>query len=128
MTRRTPRRSREGMTLIEIMVVILLIGMLAAGVAVHVMGAKEESEVRIARTGAFAIRSAAMMLRLDEPGSPCPTVDALVERELLDPEASVVDPWNTGYRIECEGSRVRVFSAGPDAAHGTEDDVEGARR
>lgn len=42
---------------------------------------------------------------------------------------STVDSWGNGYRLEVRGQEIRVISAGPDAAFGTDDDlvVQGPR-
>ncbi len=126
MKRRSHRE--EGMTLIEVMVVVIILGLIAAGVAIHVVGSLDDAKIRMARTNAMTVRTAVLAYLIRSPGDDCPSVDALVEHAILDGDTSTTDPWERPFRIECEGSRVRVFSAGPDGEDGTDDDIEGRRR
>ena len=57
MNQRTVRASERGMTLIEIMVVLVILGMIAAAVAVNVVGQQQKAELRQARTDVQNIAS-----------------------------------------------------------------------
>ncbi len=105
------REAQRGMTLIEIMIVIIIMAMIATGVSLGVMKALESSRVDEAHIGSCTIRSAATLFEARNPGK-CPTMEDLA-RDYLDDEKSVVDPWEREFVIEC-GERLRVYSTGKD--------------
>ena len=114
---------RDGMTLIEIMIVVIIMAMIATAVGVAVLPAFTKSQIKQAKSDAMAVRSAVEMYLAESPGE-CPDVKALVEEDFLNKSARSVDPWGTDFEIECEGSDVTVRSAGPDKEWGGEDDIE----
>ena len=86
-TRRRQRIERqtrqEGMTLIEIMIVITIFAMIAGGVAVALLPRLEEARIKSTKTDAQALRSAVMLYVADNPRG-CPTVEDLVNERYLD--------------------------------------------
>ncbi len=117
------RARQEGMTLIEIMIVVIIMAMIATGVAVAVMPQFERSQVNSAKIGVQAIRSAVSLYLAENPGK-CPTAEELKEEKYLDKNKSIKDPWDKDYIITCEaGDDPEVYSMGPDMQEGTEDDV-----
>lgn len=56
-------------------------------------------------------------------GEGCPTLDDLLEANVIDSATTTEDPWGQAYLIECEGTHVAVLSSGQDRVFGTEDDV-----
>ena len=48
---------------------------------------------------------------------------SLIATGTLDEDNDTLDPWGTGWRIACDGSRASVSSDGPDRERGTEDDL-----
>ena len=128
-TTETPRRHRiaqatrrEGMTLIEIMIVITIFAMIAGGVAVALLPRLEEARIKSTKTDAQALRSAVMLYIADNPRG-CPTVEDLVSERYLDGSRRTTDAWNTEFQITCEDGDVAVLSAGPDLEFNTEDDI-----
>jgi general secretion pathway protein G len=116
------RRSQEGFTLIEIMIVITIFAMMAGGVAVALLPQLEKAKIKTTRTDAQALRSAVMLYVADNPRR-CPTVEDLVSERYLDGSRRTTDAWETPYQISCEDGDVSVFSAGPDLEFSTEDDI-----
>lgn len=117
------RARQEGMTLIEIMIVVIIMAMIATGVAVAVMPQFERSQVNSARIGVQAIRQAVSLYLAENPGK-CPTAEELKEERFLDKNKSIKDPWDKDFIIKCEaGDDPDVYSMGPDMQEGTEDDV-----
>jgi general secretion pathway protein G len=123
---RLQRRARalEGMSLIEVMVVVTIIALIAGGVAVAVMPKLNEARIKGTQTDAQAVRAAAQMFMMENPRGGCPSVDDLIEERILDSKKRVSDAWDNEFRIECEGGEPFVISAGPDGQFGTEDDIE----
>jgi general secretion pathway protein G len=113
---------REGMTLIEIMIVITIFAMIAGGVAVALLPRLEEARIKSTKTDAQALRSAVMLYVADNPRG-CPTVEDLVNERYLDGSRRTTDAWDTDFQISCEDGDVAVISAGPDLEFNTEDDI-----
>ena len=123
LARRLANRNRqEGMTLIEIMIVITIFAMIAGGVAVALLPRLEEARIKSTKTDAQALRSAVMLYVADTPRG-CPTVEDLVNERYLDGSKRTADAWDTDFQISCEDGDIAVVSAGPDLEFNTEDDI-----
>ena len=120
--RRRLRRRTEGMTLVEIMIVVIIMAMIATGVAVVAFPMIEESNKQQTESDLAAIRSAAETFRLLNRNADCPDVEALVEEGLISSQVRTTDAWGNEFDIEC-GNEVYVRSAGGDGEWGTEDDL-----
>ncbi|KPK15172.1 MAG: hypothetical protein AMJ62_10220 [Myxococcales bacterium SG8_38] len=117
------RKHQEGMTLIEIMIVITIFAMIAGGVAVALLPRLEEARIKSTKTDAQALRSAVMLYVADNPRG-CPTVEELVSERYLDSSRRTADAWDTPFQISCEEGDIVVISAGPDLELNTEDDIQ----
>ena len=113
---------KEGMTLIEIMIVITIFAMIAGGVAVALLPQLDKARVKSTKTDAQALRSAVMLYVADNPRE-CPTVEDLVSERYLDGSRRTADAWDTDFQITCEDGDIAVISAGPDLEFNTEDDI-----
>jgi len=113
---------REGMTLIEIMIVITIFAMIAGGVAVALLPQLDKARIKSTKTDAQALRSAVMLYVADNPRQ-CPTVEDLVNDRYLDGSRRTADAWDTDFQISCEDGDIAIVSAGPDLEFNTEDDI-----
>jgi general secretion pathway protein G len=131
-----PRRE-EGFTLIEIMVVVVILGILAALVAPNVISRIDDAQVSRAKGDIRAIESALQLYRLDN--FRYPTTDQGLEALVNQPaDPSIrnwrkggyldkvpVDPWGTPYQYLNPGqsgsSEFDVFTLGADVQPGGED-------
>lgn len=120
--RRSRKRSERGMTLVEIMIVVIIMAMIATAVGMAVIPQLVNARIRQAQTDAHVIRGAAEMYQAQNPGT-CPTIDVLTEERILNGQTQTEDPWSHPYVIDCEGADVTVSSWGPDGNAGTEDDI-----
>src|SRR3954470_8796667 len=77
------RALSRGVTLIEILIVLAIVGLIAGGVAVVAVPKYAEAQKRQAKTDAQTIHPAAEKYRVDHPGDPCPTVPLLREKNEL---------------------------------------------
>jgi len=126
-------RSSRGFTLIEIMVVVVIIGLLAAFAVPLFMGRVDEARITKTRADIQAIETALAMYRLDTARYPNTSqgLSALVRR----PEEATVrnwreggylprlprDPWGNDYQYRYPGSRglaYDLYSLGPDGVEG----------
>src|SRR6185437_2617411 len=130
---RTRRRGRsDGFTLIEIMVVVVIIGLLAAVIIPNVFSRVEDARVAKARNDIQSLTTALSMYRLDN--FKYPTTDqglgSLVERP-ADPslknwhpyiqQGGLKDPWGNEYQHVFPGTHGRdfdLFSFGPNGQEG----------
>lgn len=126
---------QSGFTLIEIMVVVVILGILAAVVVPKVMSRPDEARITKARSDIRALESALNLYKLDNFSYPSTDqgLEALVEKPSGSPEASnwkkggyigrlPVDPWGSPYQYLSPGSRgeVDIFSLGADRRPGGE--------
>jgi general secretion pathway protein G len=121
--RRAAAKALEGMTLVEIMIVVMIMALIATAVGVAVMPRLQKARIESTRTDAQSIRAAAQMYLMENPSAGCPSVDDLVSARILDSSKRLSDAWDNAFHIECEGGDPFVMSAGPDGQFGTEDDI-----
>ena len=128
-------RKAKGFTLIEVMVVILIIGVMAALIVPKVMGRPDEARVIAAKQDIATIMQALKLYRLDNQKYPTTEqgLNALVAKPTLSPippnwkgngyiERLPQDPWGKPYQFLNPGLRadIDVFSYGADGAPGGE--------
>ncbi|HBU47921.1 MAG: type II secretion system major pseudopilin GspG [Myxococcota bacterium] len=122
---------RRGMTLIEIMVVVAILGILATAITMGVMGQLDDAKVQTARLKANEIAKAMDLYKIRNNGYPSTGegINALVNPGKGQPlfDELPVDPWDNPYNYANPGTRnsrrFDVWSNGPDGESGTADDV-----
>ncbi len=132
--RGNPRRLR-GFTLIEVMVVIIIIGVMAALIVPKVMGRPDEARVTAARQDISSIVQALNLYKLDNQRYPTTEqgLQALVKKPTVAPipanwkgngylEKMPKDPWGHPYQYLQPGvhGEIDLFSFGADGARGGE--------
>lgn len=120
--RRAARAGMRGMTLVEIMIVVVIMGLIASAVGLAVFNQAKKARVEDAKQGVRAIEHAVQLYQQDHPNQ-CPTVQQLVSEGTLDRRQRTKDPWDNDFSIACEGGDVTVRSRGPDGREGTDDDI-----
>lgn len=121
--KRMRRALSRGVTLIEILIVLAIVGLIAGGVAVVAVPKYQESQKNQAKIDARTIHPVAEKWRVDHPGQTCPTVEQLRNEKELSAASKITDPWDTPYKIVCGDEDVYVMSLGPDKKEGTPDDI-----
>lgn len=126
------RRAQRGMTLIEIMVVVIIIGLIGTAVAVNVFGNLAEAKVRTAKTDLAKIAEAVDTYKVLRGRYPTTEegLGVLVKEGFLranNDKGSLTDPWGKEYVYLYPGQKnadgYDVKSNGPDGEPGTQDDI-----
>ena len=125
--------NEAGFTLIEMMVVIAIIGVLAALVVPRIMGRPDEARITAAKQDIGTINQALKLYRLDIGRYPTTEqgLSALVARTSIEPipqnwkaggylDALPNDPWGNPYQYANPGTKaeVDVYSYGADKKPG----------
>jgi len=119
---RMRRAFSRGVTLIEILIVLAIIGLIAGGVAAVAIPKYGDAQKKQAKIDSQTIHPVAEKYKLDHPGQ-CPTVEQLRAEKELGATSKITDPWDTPYQIRCSDDDVYVMSYGPDRKEGTPDDI-----
>jgi general secretion pathway protein G len=117
------RAASRGLTLVELVIVITIIGVLTAAISVGVMAAKKKADVGTTNTACNSVRSASILWKNSHPGDECPTIDQLRQEGLLERGFSPKDPWGNQFKVACDSDDIMCSTAGPDRKEGTEDDI-----
>ena len=123
----------HGFTLIELMVVLVILGVLAALVVPNIVGRTDDARITAARTDIAALAQALKLYRLDNSGYPTAAqgLAALTQKPTTAPvpsnwkryvEKLPNDPWGRPYGYAQPGVKgeVDVFSYGADGKPGGE--------
>ena len=127
------RLSQRGFTLIEVMVVIIILGVLAALVVPKVMSRPDEARIVAAKQDIATLMQSLKLYRLDNRRYPTAEqgLAALVKKPETDPlppnwksyiERLPLDPWGNAYQYLNPGlnGEIDVFSFGADGKPGGE--------
>lgn len=125
--------AEAGFTLIEILLVVAIIGMMAAVAAVNLGGKMGKAQVNAAKSSVEAIRTGVKMYEVDTGKFPASLQNLLTKGNepnwsgpyLEKAEQGLPkDPWGNEFHYTVQGNQFTVSSAGPDGTFGTEDDVK----
>lgn len=89
-----PNRRQRGFTLIEIMVVVIIIGLLAALIAPNVIGRVDDAQITRAQADIGQIESALKLYRLDN--FTYPTTEQGLQALVTQPNDPNIKNWKTG--------------------------------
>ena len=130
------KHRQQGFTLIEIMVVIVILGVLAALVVPNILGRPDEARITAAKSDIQAISNALNLYKLDNYNYPSTDqgLQALVSKPSGSPEAKNWNPdgylsklpkdgWGNEYQYLSPGAHGRfdLYSFGADGREGGEE-------
>ncbi|MEQ2007140.1 MAG: type II secretion system major pseudopilin GspG [Limisphaerales bacterium] len=128
----------HGFTLVELLLVLVILGILAAIVVPHYGGKVEMAKVMAAKAQIATFKGALSAYEIDMGSYPKSGdgLRALIEQPndaqgwkgpYMDVDEVPVDPWKHAYAYVCPGVKHPVTydlaSAGPDGREGTDDDI-----
>lgn len=126
-------RRERGLTLVELMVVIVLIGLLAGVVTTAVFPVLFKGKATVAANQIKVFDEAIRFYYLQHSRYP-DTLEELIqpdpehgyENGYLETDELPLDPWNEYYEYDPQGGTAKpflIYSKGPDMIEGTDDDI-----
>ncbi len=126
--------SQKGMTLIEIIIVVALIGTMMAYMITNVIDRADEAKVDQAKIGMGVLQQHLTMYRVHNNRYPTSSqgLAALVTnpgssknwRGPYTEQNKLLDPWGEELSYESDGRSFKIISGGQDMSVGTEDDIQ----
>lgn len=121
----------SGFTLIEVMVVVVILGILAAVIVPKIMSRPEQARIVKAKQDIGAIQSALDLYKLDNGNYPTTDqgLQALVAKPTTDPiprnwksdgylQKLPVDPWGQSYQYVNNNEKLKIFTYGSKGKEG----------
>ena len=118
--------ARGGFTLVELLLVIVILGMLAAVAVVKTQGMTGEAAVAATRQSIAAIKTAADMYEIRTgkyPDSISALTQPIGDRPAPLDDKNTRDAWGNDFQLRSSSSGIEIRSAGPDGSFNTDDDV-----
>lgn len=109
----------RGMTLIEIMVVLVILGLIAGAIGYNVFNSLKDAQIRTAGLDLKAISNGVDLYHV-ETGQWPDSLQQLVPKYIKEVHK---DPWGSEYSYVRSGDGFTVYSFGPDKQQGGSDDI-----
>src|SRR5258708_6139997 len=125
--RKNQRAIQRGMTLVEIMVVVAIIGLVMGAVALGAIPMLNKANCKTAWSETQNIAQATAVYQTENNGD-CPkSLDDLVSGKFLSKQP--VDPWGQPFSFKCPGDKnsdgADIWSKGKNKQEGDDDDIRG---
>jgi len=122
---------QQGFTLVEVMVVVVILGILAAIIVPKIMSRPEQARQVKVKQDILAIQSGLDLYKLDNGFYPSTEqgLEALVQKPSTPPipvnwksdgylQEVPTDPWGQAYQYENNDEKLKIFSFGPKGRDG----------
>ena len=117
---------RKGMTLIEIMIVLVIMASVMTLVGINVFGSLDSANEKTTKMQLGNFKTAIQTYRMEFKKLPN-SLDDLVNTpkgtSLLDGDEVPRDGWDNEFNFEKNGNKIKIYSNGADGVPNTEDDV-----
>ena len=125
--------AERGMSLIEIIIVVALLGTLMAYMVSNLIGQSEEAKKDQTKLAMGVIQQSLQMFRIHN--NKYPSTDQGLKAMLENPgdlktwrgpyiePNKLKDPWQHDFNYESDGRNFKIMSSGPDEQFGTADDI-----
>jgi general secretion pathway protein G len=123
------RLERAGFTLVEILLVVAILGILAAIVVIKTTGQAEKARRQATWTQIAALKTAVAQFEMEVGRLPKDLQELVVKGDekwpgpFLDSEEVPKDAWGNSFQYEFKDKLIRITSPGPDGQLGTPDDL-----
>ena len=118
---------RSGFTLVELLLVVCILGILAAGVVMNMSGHDTTARITTTRASITQLEQAVQIFAMKHNGKLPDTLEELTvgtdDNPGLLKEGAINDSWGTPFGFSKTGKKFKITSAGPDLEMGTEDDI-----
>lgn len=124
-------KKSAGFTLVEVMVVVVILGILAAIILPKIMSRPEQARIVKVKQDLLAIQSALDLYKLDNSMYPTTDqgLDALIKKPTTTPipqnwksegylQQLPMDPWGQTYQYTNDNEKLRIWSFGPKGKDG----------
>jgi len=125
--------AKSGMTLIEIIIVVALMGTLMAYLVRNLVGQQEEAKKDQTRLGMGVLEQSLQLYRVHNSRYPNTEqgLDAMIAapsdvktwRGPYTESNKLNDPWGNKFQYESDGRNFKIISGGPDGSVGNADDI-----
>ena len=128
------KRNNAGMTLIEIMIVIAVLGTLMGIIITNLAGTQENAKIDQTKLAMAQLSQKLQLYRVDN--GRYPTTDQGLAALVRDPgnakkwrgpygvdEKNLKDPFDNDFGYESDGREIKIISGGPDGEIGSSDDI-----
>jgi len=119
------KNMKKAFTLMELMVVIIILGLLAAFVLPSITGKSDEAKVKLTCVQMKSISQAFKMYKIDN--SVYPTTEEglgfLVKEKYFEDNKEPLDSWKSKYIYVNDENKIDIISFGPNKKEGGDDDI-----
>ena len=121
--RRIRLAAMRGVTLIEILIVLAIVGLIAGGIAVFAIPKFKDAQIQTTKQSAQQLHTIAESWHATHTQD-CPTAELLKKEKEISVTSNINDAWGKPFKIECtDDGDVVVTSSGPDGKDNTADDI-----
>jgi general secretion pathway protein G len=117
---------KKAFSLMELLVVVVILGLLAAVIMPNITGKGEEAKRKIACVQMHNVADALKMYKIDYSSYPSTEggLNTLAQKKFFEDGKSPKDPWGSEFIYVNNGSTFELISLGSDKQEGGEEDIK----